>query len=190
MSASYTLVSARASVSVVFCTRECQHTWQSSALRRCLRKGPVPWTRPRWRMALARAVSRPPQTRGAGAVQAPLRVIHSVCAGSCLEVCGALRCCRSPLSLGGMSSQLSARQPRAAPCRACRRGCCARWPQRWSTTGTATVLVLELVHTTTCQVLVSTAVSWSSCIGRGHCLWRPWAGRCCMPRVFVVESVS
>ena len=100
---------------------------------------------------------------------------------------------RSPLllaALGGLSCQLSARQPRAAPCRACRRGCCARWPQRWSTTGTATVLVLELVHTTTCQAWVSTDVSWSTCIGRGHCLWRPWAGRCCMPRVFVVESVS
>ena len=100
---------------------------------------------------------------------------------------------RSPLllaALGGLSCQLSARQPRAAPCRACRRGCCARWPQRWSTTGTATVLVLELVHTTTCQAWVSTDVSWSTCIGRGHCLWRPWAGRCCMPRVSVVESVS
>jgi hypothetical protein len=71
-------------------------------------------------------------------------------------------------ALGGLSCQLSARQPRAAPCRACRRGCCARWPQRWSTTGTATVLALELVHTTTCQALVSIDVSWSSCVGRGH----------------------
>ena len=71
-------------------------------------------------------------------------------------------------ALGGLSCQLSARQTRAAPCRACRRGCCARWPQRWSTTGTATVLVLELVHTTTCQAWMSTDVSWSTCIGRGH----------------------
>ena len=71
-------------------------------------------------------------------------------------------------ALGGLSCQLSARQPRAAPCRACRRGCCARWPQRWSTTGTATVLVLELVHTTVCQALVSADASWSSCVGRGH----------------------
>ena len=86
---------------------------------------------------------------------------------SCLEVSELPRSLRSapllPLAaLGGLSCQLSARQPRAAPCRACRRGCCARWPQRWSTTGTATVLVLELVHTTTCQALVSTDVSWST----------------------------
>ena len=100
---------------------------------------------------------------------------------------------RSPLllaALGGLSCQLSARQPRAAPCRACRRGCCARWPQRWSTTGTATVLVLELVHTTTCQALVSTDVSWSTCIGRGHCFWRPWAGRCCACRACLLLSLS
>ena len=93
-------------------------------------------------------------------------------------------------SLGGMNSQLSARQPRAAPYRACRRGCRARWPQRWSTTGTATVLVLELVHTTTCQALVSTDVSWSTCIGRGHCFWRPWAGRCCACRACLLLSLS
>ena len=93
--------------------------------------------------------------------------------GSCFEVWELPRSLRSapllPLAaLGGLSCQLSARQPRAAPCRACRRGCCARWPQRWSTTGTASVLVLELVHTTTCQAWVSTDVSWSTCIGRGH----------------------
>jgi len=50
-------------------------------------------------------------------------------------------------ALGGLIRQLSMRQARPAASQAGRRGCCARWPQPSSTTGTAAALVLEMVDT-------------------------------------------
>ena len=116
--------------------------------------------------------------------------------GSVLEVREQPRSQRSapplPLAaLSGMSSQLSSRQPRAAPCRACRRGCCARWPQRWwSTTGTATVLVLKMVDAAGQRAEASTDPSWPSCADQRHGLRSPWAVWCCMVCALVVESVG
>ena len=115
--------------------------------------------------------------------------------GSRLEVWEPPRSLRSapplPLAaLSGMSSQLSSRQPRAALCRACRRGCCARWPQRWSTTGAATALVPKTVDAAGQRAEASTDPSWPSSAGQGHGLRRAWADVCCVLRALVVESVG
>ena len=83
--------------------------------------------------------------------------------------------CRSPAlldALAGLSRQFSTQQARPAAVQAGRRGCCARWPQRSSTTGTAAALVLETVNTAGQRAVVSTDHGWSRRAGQGHRLRR------------------
>ena len=97
--------------------------------------------------------------------------------------------CGSPLllaALGGLSCQLSTRQPRQAACRPERRGCRARWPQPSSTSGTAVALVVEPVNTAGWRAVASTGATWPRCAGQIHQLRRPLACPCCTSRAYLV----
>ena len=97
--------------------------------------------------------------------------------------------CRSPLllaALGGLSCQLSTRQPREAAGRHERRGCRSRWPQPPSTSGTAVALVVEPVNMAEWRAVASTSATWPRRTGQRHRLRRPLACPCCTTRAYLV----